>query len=180
MDSNIQGDKIKIWGIKSLSCKFPLSQPPDKCAVLTFFSHVRFYVTLLTGAHQLLCPWDSPSKNAGVDCHALLQGIFPTQGSPGGGHDKDGTWVSCIAGRVLTIWATREAFLINMLLQVRNPIILCLPSSLLSLDPEIASKQKAKAIVKLTWFLFSWGLWQRGNQFSLHVGNCFFDLLLLL
>ena len=123
---------------------------------------------------------DSPGKNTGVDCHALLQGIFPTQGSPGGGHDKDGTWVSCIAGRVLTIWATREAFLINMLLQVRNPIILCLPSSLLSLDPEIASKQKAKAIVKLTWFLFSWGLWQRGNQFSLHVGNCFFDLLLLL
>ena len=24
---------------------------------------------------------DSPGKNAGVDCHALLQGIFPTQGS---------------------------------------------------------------------------------------------------
>ena len=30
---------------------------------------------------RLLCPWDSPSKNTGVDCHALLQGIFPTQGS---------------------------------------------------------------------------------------------------
>ena len=26
-------------------------------------------------------PWDSPSKNTGVGCHALLQGIFPTQGS---------------------------------------------------------------------------------------------------
>ena len=24
---------------------------------------------------------DSPGKNSGVDCHALLQGIFPTQGS---------------------------------------------------------------------------------------------------
>ena len=24
---------------------------------------------------------DSPGKNAGVGCHALLQGIFPTQGS---------------------------------------------------------------------------------------------------
>ena len=24
---------------------------------------------------------DSPGKNIGVDCHALLQGIFPTQGS---------------------------------------------------------------------------------------------------
>ena len=26
------------------------------------------------------CPWSSPSRSAGVDCHALLQGIFPTQG----------------------------------------------------------------------------------------------------
>ena len=30
---------------------------------------------------RLLCPCDSPGKNTGVDCHALLQGIFPTQGS---------------------------------------------------------------------------------------------------
>ena len=27
---------------------------------------------------RLLCPWDSPGKNAGVGCHALLQGIFLT------------------------------------------------------------------------------------------------------
>ena len=36
---------------------------------------------------RLLCPWDSPGKNTRVfhvflySCHALLQGIFPTQGS---------------------------------------------------------------------------------------------------
>ena len=29
---------------------------------------------------RLLCPWDSPDKNTGVGCHALLQGIFPTHG----------------------------------------------------------------------------------------------------
>ena len=29
---------------------------------------------------RLFCPWDSPGKNTGVGCHALLQGIFPTQG----------------------------------------------------------------------------------------------------
>ena len=29
---------------------------------------------------RLLCPWDSPSKDTEVGCHALLQGIFPTQG----------------------------------------------------------------------------------------------------
>ena len=28
---------------------------------------------------RLLCPWDSPGKNTGVGCHALLQGTFPTQ-----------------------------------------------------------------------------------------------------
>ena len=30
---------------------------------------------------RLFRPWDSPGKNTGVGCHALLQGIFPTQGS---------------------------------------------------------------------------------------------------
>ena len=30
---------------------------------------------------RLLCPWYSPGENTVVDCHVLLQGIFPTQGS---------------------------------------------------------------------------------------------------
>ena len=30
---------------------------------------------------RLLCPWDFPSKDPGVGCYFLLQGIFPTQGS---------------------------------------------------------------------------------------------------
>ena len=30
---------------------------------------------------NLLCPQDFFSKNIGVGCHLLLQGIFPTQGS---------------------------------------------------------------------------------------------------
>ena len=29
---------------------------------------------------RLLYPWNSPDMNTGVGCHALLQGIFPTQG----------------------------------------------------------------------------------------------------
>ena len=29
---------------------------------------------------RLPYPWDSPGKNTGVSYHALLQGIFPTQG----------------------------------------------------------------------------------------------------
>ena len=30
---------------------------------------------------RLLCPWGSPGKNTGVGGPALLQGVFPTQGS---------------------------------------------------------------------------------------------------
>ena len=30
---------------------------------------------------RLLCPWDSPSKNTGVNYRSLLQRIFPAQGS---------------------------------------------------------------------------------------------------
>ena len=37
--------------------------------------------TLWTITCWLLCPWDSPGKNTGMDCHFLLQRIFPTQGS---------------------------------------------------------------------------------------------------
>ena len=45
---------------------------------------------------------DSPGKNIEVGCQALLQGIFPTQGS---------NQVSRIAGGFLTIWATRDTSL---------------------------------------------------------------------
>ena len=33
---------------------------------------------------RLVCPWNSPGKNTGVDCHSFLQRTFPTQGlNPG-------------------------------------------------------------------------------------------------
>ena len=38
---------------------------------------------------RLLCPWDFPGNSTRVDCHFLLQGIFPTQQSnPGLPHCK--------------------------------------------------------------------------------------------
>ena len=51
---------------------------------------------------RLLCPWDSPGKNTGMGCYTLLQGIFLIQGS---------NHVSCISGRFLTCWATREEYI---------------------------------------------------------------------
>ena len=50
------------------------------CAcVLSPFSRVSLPRCGLQPA-RLLCPWDSPGKNTGVGCHALLQRLFPTQG----------------------------------------------------------------------------------------------------
>ena len=41
------------------------------------FSGVRLFATPRTAACQE--PWNSAVKNTGVGCHALLQGILPTQ-----------------------------------------------------------------------------------------------------
>ena len=41
----------------------------------------------LCSSTRLLCPWNFPDNNTGVDCHFLFQGIFPTQ---------DRTRVSCM------------------------------------------------------------------------------------
>ena len=54
---------------------------------------------------RLLCPWDSPGKNTGVGCHALLQGSKPGllhwrqilyclshQGSPNSGMEVLSVW----------------------------------------------------------------------------------------
>ena len=49
-----------------------------KCSSL---SCVQLSVTPWTIATRLLCPWNSPGKNTGVDCHFFLQGIFSTQRS---------------------------------------------------------------------------------------------------
>ena len=52
--------------------------------VLSRFSHVWLLATLWTVAHQAPLSIDTPGKNTGVGGHALLQGIFPTQGlNPG-------------------------------------------------------------------------------------------------
>ena len=45
-----------------------------------FFIVVSDCATLWAEPARRLCPWDSPGKNTGVDCHFFLQGIFPTQG----------------------------------------------------------------------------------------------------
>ena len=53
---------LKGWALESVSC-------------------IQLFATAWT---RLLCPWNSPGKNTGVDCHSLRQRIFLTQGlNPG-------------------------------------------------------------------------------------------------
>ena len=52
---------------------------------------------------MILCPCDSPGKNARVSCHALLQRIFPTQK-----WNQHILWLQ-ICRQILYHWATREA-----------------------------------------------------------------------
>ena len=49
------------------------------CSVVSDSFETPWMVAYQTSG--IFCPWDSPGKNIGVGCHALLQGIFPTQGS---------------------------------------------------------------------------------------------------
>ena len=83
---------------------------------------VPFSVTLVTFnslcPYELwpprLCPWDSPGKKTAVGCHALLQGMFLTQGSNLGlRHCR----------RIFHHWATREAQLCPTITQTWH----CLP-----------------------------------------------------
>ena len=98
-------DKVKCiltsWSRTTIeSCGNPVHQ--IACSVLCLVTQ-----SCLTLCNPIDCSppgssvhGDSPGKNIGVGCHALLQGIFPP---------RDRTQVSHIADRFFTIWATREA-----------------------------------------------------------------------
>ena len=66
---------------------------------------------------RLLCPWDSPGKNTGASSH------YPSRGSS---QPRDRTWVFHIAGRFLTVWATKEA-LLSFNSMLITSYIWCLP-----------------------------------------------------
>ena len=60
---------------------FFLTYGVGKIRCVCSLSHVQFFVSPWTVARQApLVHGDSPGKNTGVGCHALLQGIFQTQG----------------------------------------------------------------------------------------------------
>ena len=53
---------------------------PSVCACSVAPVVSQLFATLWEVACRLPHPWDSPGKNTGVGCHALLQRVAPTQG----------------------------------------------------------------------------------------------------
>ena len=49
--------------------------------MLVCFIWVQLFEPYGLSSTRLLCPWDSPGKNTGVGCHALLQRSVPIEGS---------------------------------------------------------------------------------------------------
>ena len=84
----------------------PLGKPISSLArLLSHFSHVRLCDLMDSSPAGSSVPQDSPGKNTGAGCPALLQEIFPTQG-----------WKLCLslmspalASKLLTNSATWEA-----------------------------------------------------------------------
>ena len=71
--------KMRYWSLLVL-----LVLSPSVCAICMSVLVIQSWPTLQPHGLEptrLLCLWDSPGKNAGMGCHALLQGIFPTPGS---------------------------------------------------------------------------------------------------
>ena len=67
-------------GVSAYSCPCFIGSSNNACM------HAKSLQSCLTLCNPIdyspaVCPWDSPGKNTGVGCFALLQGIFLTQGS---------------------------------------------------------------------------------------------------
>ena len=116
----------------------PISTEPWK-RLLSALRHSALRTSLTFQPARVICPWDSSGKNTGVGCHALLQGIFLTQGSnlhllcllhwqagclppapPGshwhpvaGDYPKSRAWAVCIAvNQLMWPWPTRKFHII--------------------------------------------------------------------
>jgi len=70
---------IKQWKIQYVNTKNNWKSWYSSC-VLSHFSHVQLSANLWTVNHQAPLSMGF-SRQEYMDCHALLQGIFPTQGS---------------------------------------------------------------------------------------------------
>ena len=63
------------------SCETKTCSFDEYPCMLSHFCRVLLFAIHGLQPSRLLCPWNSPGRNTGVGCRALLQEIFLTQGS---------------------------------------------------------------------------------------------------
>ena len=84
LDSIFKKQRYYFANISPSSQSYELSRSPVWMWEKWSVSAVAQSCPILCGCMEftrLLNPWDFPSKNSGLCCHFLLQGIFPIQGS---------------------------------------------------------------------------------------------------
>ena len=83
-EQNIEGNAIENYFLVTDWIKSIISIIPcmHVCSVAQSCKEQKVMLFVILGLQptRFLCPWDFPGKNTEVDCHSLLQGIFPTQG----------------------------------------------------------------------------------------------------
>ena len=127
---------------------------------------------------RLLCPWDSPGKNTGGSCHALLHGIFPTQKSnPGLLHCRQILYCLSHEGSKLVprgcIFWLFSLFLILKALQIHKlTLTICYPNPL---QHSICDGNYQGQTIQIFWFSLTCQLSTcRGDFFFFFFGLGFF------
>ena len=107
LDKECRARSFQDWLSNSEKSSEPKPSPTFFSAILGVWAvHATLLQscpTLCDPKDRILYPWDSPNKNTGVGGHALLQGIFVTQGL--------NWWLLHLlhCRWILYNWATREA-----------------------------------------------------------------------
>ena len=94
---NLHVTNFRLWGV---TFRFLPYSIPTKLLLLNIFWLIYYFIwigimyskvksesescSVMSNSlppHGLYSPWNSPGQNTGVGCPALLQGVFPAQGS---------------------------------------------------------------------------------------------------
>ena len=149
------------WIQDGKSRQHPLESVPSPQYCVKLF---QLYLTLST---QGPLSGDSPGKNPGVGCHALLQGIFPTQGS------NPALMSPALARRFFTTSTVWEALLPSnwILIWVRQMVVSTFPSPSHRLLLELKHSDIGPFSVSLRPLVAPSFLWSWGNCPEGHLGS---------
>ena len=152
-------------------------------------------LTPWTVALQLLCPWNSPGKNTGVDCYSLLQGIFLAQAlNPGFLQSRQILYYLRHQGspplcKLLKLWENlvhQESCrspsgysVMGFLLGCRSPWLSCLLACAAAFLKPISFAWRLHLLCKVCWFPY-FQSFSPGHRCSLFFSSCWLASLLTL